>query len=249
MVNNSNHIQANRVLWTTELNSFILMEGNRKVNPKHVERIELSINKHGVLMNPIIVNSKFEVIDGQHRLEAARNSSTGVYYIVAPDYKLSEVHTLNLNQKNWGTKDYLDGYVNLGIKQYISLNNFMFQNPEFSIAIAISICSESIALRSGRNLSTDFSSGNWVAIDFKEAQGIADKLKLIGAIYDGYTRRNFVKTMLELFENDKFDFNEFTHKLRLQPTALVDCVNVMQYKTLIEDIYNWRNRNKVSFKY
>ena len=55
--------------------------------------------------------------------------------------------------------------------------------------------------------------------------------------------------LTDLFQNKKFDFNEFKHKVRLQPTALVDCSNREQYKTLIEDIYNYRSRNKVSLRY
>jgi hypothetical protein len=50
------------------------------------------------------------------------------------------------------------------------------------------------------------------------------------------------------FNNEIFDFSEFMHKLRLQPSALVDCVNSDQYRTVIEDIYNWRSRNKVNLR-
>ena len=52
-----------------------------------------------------------------------------------------------------------------------------------------------------------------------------------------------------LFQNEKFDFNEFMHKVRLQPTALVDCANRDQYRTLIEDIYNYKSRNKINLRY
>jgi hypothetical protein len=55
--------------------------------------------------------------------------------------------------------------------------------------------------------------------------------------------------MMRLLQKETFDFNEFMHKLRLQPTAIVDCANTEQYRTLIEDIYNYRSRNKVSLRY
>jgi hypothetical protein len=72
---------------------------------------------------------------------------------------------------------------------------------------------------------------------------------MVGNYYNGYTRSVFIRAFIVLLLNDLFDFNEFMHKLRLQPTALVDCVNTEQYTTVIEDIYNWRSRNKISFKY
>ena len=72
---------------------------------------------------------------------------------------------------------------------------------------------------------------------------------MIKTYYLGYNRSIFVGTMIGMLNNDKFDFNEFMHKLRLQPTALVDCANREQYKTLIEDIYNYKSRNKISLRY
>ena len=249
MVNNSNHVQEGKVFWTTDLSKFVSLNGNRVVNPKHVERLENSIKLNGVLINPIIVNSLWEIVDGQHRLEAAKRASTGIYYIVAAGYSLKEVHALNLNQKNWGTKDYLEGYANMGLTQYVKLNKFMGINNEFTIAIAIAICSKDGNTRQGCNLSTTFNAGKWEVKDWNEAQNNADKLKLIGNFYEGFVRRSFVVAILDLLKNERFDFNEFMHKLRLQPNALIDCVNATQYKILIEDIYNYRNRNKVSFKY
>jgi hypothetical protein len=247
MTNNSSQVQVGEVFFTRDLSKFVTMNGNRVTNPKHVERIALSQEQNGVLMNPIIVNSLWEVVDGQHRLEASKLNGVGVYYIVAPNYSLDEVHALNLNQKNWGSKDYLQGYADMGLKQYVKLQSFMLENPEFSIAISISIC-DAKTYDSG-SYTRQFNSGEWQAGDFKAAQKNADKLKLIGSIYEGFNRRSFVAAMLTIFSNKNFDFNEFMHKLRLQPNALVDCVSVTQYKVLIEDIYNYRRREKVSLKY
>jgi hypothetical protein len=39
------------------------------------------------------------------------------------------------------------------------------------------------------------------------------------------------------------------HKLRIQPSALVDCTSTEQYRILIEDIYNYKNRNKINLRY
>jgi hypothetical protein len=58
-----------------------------------------------------------------------------------------------------------------------------------------------------------------------------------------------VATMLGLFKNKNFDYSEFIHKIRLQPKALIDCANAEQQKLLIEEIYNYRSRNKVNLRY
>ena len=71
---------------------------------------------------------------------------------------------------------------------------------------------------------------------------------MVGTYYEGYDRSVFIRAFIPLLSNDKFDFSEFMHKLRLQPSALVDCVKTDQYRTVIEDIYNWRSRNKVNLR-
>jgi hypothetical protein len=55
--------------------------------------------------------------------------------------------------------------------------------------------------------------------------------------------------MISLFKNENFDYSEFMHKLRLQPKALVDCANREQQKLLIEEIYNYKSRQKVNLRY
>jgi len=94
-----------------------------------------------------------------------------------------------------------------------------------------------------------FEEGTWIGKDFELAQDWANKIRMVGTYYNGYNRAIFIRAFIHLLSNDKFDFNEFMHKLRLQPSALVDCVDSEQYRTVIEDIYNWRSRNKISFKY
>ena len=54
---------------------------------------------------------------------------------------------------------------------------------------------------------------------------------------------------MSLFKNPNFEFTEFLQKLKIQPTALQDCTNVTNYKVLIEEIYNYRRREKVNLRY
>lgn len=92
---------VNSVYLTSDLTKFKQITGNRPHNPQHVKRLITSIKRYGVLQNPIIVNEHMVVVDGQHRLLAAKGASSGIYYIIVPNYGLDEVQVLNLNQKNW----------------------------------------------------------------------------------------------------------------------------------------------------
>ena len=76
-----------------------------------------------------------------------------------------------------------------------------------------------------------------------------NQIRAIKKFYEGYKRGIFVGTMLSLFNNDNFDYNRFMHKLEIQPGVLHDCASRAQYKLLIEDIYNYKSREKVNLRY
>lgn len=253
--------EVNKVYKTNDLSIFKQIEGNRPPNPQHIRRLSESIKEYGILCNPILVNEKMEVIDGQHRLLAAKDAKSNIYYVIIKGYTLIEVHALNLNQKNWTKNDFLSGYADLGVDSYIQLRKFTKKNNDFNLSDCIALCSNltgSSGLLQGNRFqkmnkvskrSEVFEEGTWKVRNIELAQDNADKIRLIKPFYYGYSRSTFVGTMLTMFVNKNFDFNEFMHKLRLQPTALVDCATRDQYKMLIEDIYNYRSRNKVNLRY
>lgn len=265
MAKNSNQVQTgqevNKVYKTYDLSIFKSIDGNRVPNLQHIRRLTESLKVHGMKCNPILVNEKMEVIDGQHRLQAAKNVNTFVYYIVVNGYKLEEVHTLNLNQKNWTKRDYMDGYAEMGIESYIKLREFLQKNYDFTLTDCIAMCSNitssssnSIANKYKNNRIDSkqievFEEGTWVGKDFDLAQQWAHKIRMCKPYFEGYNKSIFVGTMIGLLQNNLFDFSEFMHKVRMQPKALVDCANREQMKSLIEDIYNYKSRNKVNLRY
>ena len=142
MEKNSIQVQAvNKVYKTNDLSIFKQIDGNRVLNLQHVKRLSQSISKYGMKCNPILVNEDFEVIDGQHRLESAKQSNSFIYYIIVDGYALNEVHTLNLNQKNWTKKDFMDGYANMGLVSYIKLASFVKLNDDFTFSDCVALCS------------------------------------------------------------------------------------------------------------
>ena len=259
---NQTNQEVNKVYKTNKLEIFKPIVGNRPTNPMHIKRLSASIKQNGLLQNPIIVNEKMQVIDGQHRLSAAKLADSFIYYIIAKGYDLKDVQTLNLNQKNWNKKDFMDGYAAMGIESYVKLKDFVNYNKVFNIRDCIALCSNSTTDRSSDlsnkyrlgskntvNVKEIFEEGTWKGKDFKLAQANADKLKMIQPYYDGYRRSTFIGTILQLLKNDNFNFIQFLDKLKFQKTKLQDSTSVSQYKLLIEDIYNYKRREKVNLRY
>ena len=108
---------------TEDYDSFHRVNGNRSINSTHLKRLKNEIAKQDLLfMNPILVNKRKEIIDGQHRLQAARELNKTVYYITIINQTqkkiLGDIHTLNQNRRNWSVEQFMHSYCDLGKPDY-----------------------------------------------------------------------------------------------------------------------------------
>jgi hypothetical protein len=234
---------SNQVHTTTDYFLFKPIDGNRNKNLLHINRLKKSMAET-YLFTIIIVNEKYEIIDGQHRFDVIQDLQLPLSYVVCNGYGLNEVHILNQNSKNWTTADYLEGYCNLGYSQYVEFKKFIDKH-EINTQIAMYLLS---GADSGDMVKT-FNSGQFKIKNLKEAETTMDKLHLCGAYFPQYKMRWFVFAMVRLFKKPQFEFTEFLQKLKTQPTALQVCNDVNQYVSLIEEIYNYRRRDKINLRY
>ena len=231
---------------TKDYSLFKTLIGNRDVNEIHLKRLKESI-KANYLTTIIIVNENLEIIDGQHRFLICKELNLPVNYIICNNYGISEIQILNANMKNWSLSDFVNGYCDLGYKDYQIFRHFV---NEYNLPLKAAVLILSGEHLSGKNCS--FKQGEFKVKNLEESKKIVDKLFSIKPYYntkDGYLRRVFIETIISLLKNDNFDFNEFIFKLKQQPTKLVHCVNSTQYKALIEEIYNYRRTNKVNLRF
>lgn len=243
---------------TTNYSMFKPLRGNRPIREIHVRRIMDSLRQY-CLPIKIIINEHFEVIDGQHRLEAARRLSLPVEYEVRAGYGLKEAQIINQNVKTWGKVEFLDSYCTTGFKPYLQMREFMQQYPAFGIAAAETILTNTFGgINNKRDIRNNgkiigkvknFEGGNLEISDLPGAYETARKIMEYKEFYGGYNRVLFVRVMVGLFKNPDFDHSKMINKLRLQPTALKHCQNVEQYKLLIEKIYNFKSQHKISLIY
>ena len=240
--------QAHQVHTTTDYFLFKPIEGNRNKNLLHINRIKKSMSDN-YLFTVIIVNEKYEIIDGQHRVDVIQELELPMHYIICKGYGLKEVQILNQNSKTWSSDDYMEGYCKLGYKEYLKYKEFKelydFGHSECQMLLT------GVQQGSGKRASnaTTFFSGKFKISNYNNACAISDKILLISPYYEGIKRKSFIIAMVQLLKNQKFGFTEFIQKLKTQPTALVDCTNTAQYISLIEEIYNYRRREKVNLRY
>jgi hypothetical protein len=239
---------SSQVHVTTDYFLFKPIEGNRNKNLLHINRLKKSISDN-YLFTVIIVNDNYEIIDGQHRFEVIQELKLPLYYVVCKNYGLNEVQILNQNSKTWNSDDYMEGYCKLGYREYLKYKEFKelydFGHSECQMLLT------GVQQGSGKRASnaTTFFSGQFKINNYNNACSISDKILLISPYYEGIKRKSFILAMVQLLKNPKFEFTEFLQKLKSQPTALMDCTNNSQYISLIEEIYNYRRRDKVNLRY
>lgn len=122
---------------TSEYGMFKRLEGNRNVLAARVNKIKGSIAKNGYIFNPIVVNERYEVIDGQGRLEALKILQLPVDFVVATGAGLEQCIALNAYGTLWTMTDYIDSFCELGNENYMWLREQIKQYHELRIKIVI----------------------------------------------------------------------------------------------------------------
>ena len=221
---------------TFQYNRFKNIGGNRTKNLSHINRLRESMKQH-YLLTIILVNEKFEIIDGQHRFEVIKELNLPLYYVVQEGYSLNEVHILNQNAKNWSNEDYLEGYCDLGEDNYIKFKEFKERYKLTSSCTMLFLHA-----RDNSKIAKTFREGKFKVENYNLSCARADAILSLGEYYEGVRRKTFIAAMLRCFKNKEFSFEVFKSKLKRQSTSLVGCVNVDTTIELIEKIYN--NRSK-----
>jgi hypothetical protein len=112
-----------KVTSTTHYAQFKKLNGQRDVIEKRITSLILSIKeKNKLYLFPIIVNKNFEVIDGQHRLEAARRLKIPIYYLIDDEGNERDTLIIHSNRYNWQLHDYVNYFAKIGNQDYITIN-------------------------------------------------------------------------------------------------------------------------------
>jgi hypothetical protein len=104
---------------TTNYDKFKFIRENRGIYKSNLKKLKESILAQNLLeANPVIVNEKMEVIDGQHRIEVCEALKIPVYYVKVAGTGMKEVVLVNTAAKNWSLRDYIFSYIKQGNKNY-----------------------------------------------------------------------------------------------------------------------------------
>ena len=140
-------IKVNR---TNDYSIFRRLEANRDVRNSSVKKIIRSIEKVGAIPNPLVVNEKMEIIDGQNRLEALKTLSLPVYYIIIPGLTVEHCRAMNINQSNWALMDYIKSYAEEGNENYANFLDLYKRFNELGLTTVFCAVTGLFGLDNGR---------------------------------------------------------------------------------------------------
>lgn len=240
---------------TTNYDLFHLLPENRDVVPSHVRKLVGMIQQKNLLhLKPLDVTPDLGVIDGQHRLAAARELGLPIFYKVGEQLDDTDITTLNTASKNWVGSDWLKYWTVKRKPAYVALTDFMQRHPRISFSNAKIMLSG----QAGGGTKFDvFRAGRWDGADDEDvtkAEQVAELVECIMAEVPTFkqpTHTGFVAALYYcVAEVQGFDAKELMRKIRQQPRSLVPCAGHKQWLKMLEDLYNYRNTadNRIRFE-
>lgn len=226
---------------TEDYKIFKTIPGNRGVGDDHVKKLIASIAKKNLLpVNPIIVNEKMEVVDGQHRLAAAESLKLPISYITCEGATIRTVQQLNAHQKQWNLHDYASSYAKQGNNQYINLIEF-YQNQDLPVSLAIWLLSKDKWY--GGHMA-GFKEGQFVITSLYEAYEVIERRKILDEHTSRQVKRSrgLIRAIRTLVRNPEMDWDRLKEKLPLYSKQIPAFENTLDYLRVLEDIYNFNNK-------
>ncbi len=230
---------------TSNYGRFKRLNGNRPVKNGRVVKIMESIQKYGWLSNPILVNERYEIIDGQGRFEALRRLGLPVEYIIQNDIGLTECQGLNHYQKNWTLIDHVNSFAENHNSNYIFLKRMLLKYgtiPKYVVCSVTTSKGKTATLHGGAY--GEIIEAGELLLTTKEMERVDNALFYLSRFTEtikhlGGRKDNFYSAIMFLYLLDVID-NERLCKVvnNARYDKMVASGTVEGYLQQFEDIYN-----------
>lgn len=234
---------------TKNYSQFVFRNDNRAqgVSEAHVRKLMDSISSRNMLQyKPIDVNSKMEIIDGQHRLIAAQSLGLDIYYRIDKESQPHDIILMNI-QKTWTNTDFLNYYCKNGFEEYLKLQHFMDAN-RLSLRIALSL-TMGYTSKEGHK----FKIGEYKFHD----ENLSDQLSICWYTIEYIKKMNnncnytstakFWKALLKLVNHGDFEFTQWRNNLEKMIERFGVRPTCDDYLKMMKECYNWKSMRKVNF--
>lgn len=239
---------STQILWTDKLDIFQQHGQQRALIPGHIKQLQDSIVSFGFLTSKPIQcfrdGKHLRVIDGHHRMQAAKNVKVGVYYVIVPKTESAIIGTINSAVRRWDTVSFINYYATAGNAHYVKLRQYI----ESGLTPMVAVNALGGHCGPGGNQSNKIATGEWEVRSIQHA----DKLIEIMEQLDGMAvvkSTPFLMAVLVLLHLPQFDIEWFIQRLQKNPGLIERRSNRDQMLELIEEAYNLHRREKTNLAF
>lgn len=225
-----------QVLRTEDYGQFNYLKENRRINQRNYSKL-LSSMKEQQLVIPILVNEKFQIIDGQHRFEACRELKMPVYYFIVPGYGISEVKRANMVSCNWVKEDFLNMHVSDNVKAYIEFKGL---TDRFGISTnnLLKVFSQAQNINQAL-IGKQFEDGTF---EIEGRDGVVEFLIALNDydFFKPYKTTQFVAAFMKLFFHPEYDHSKMKERLKARMAAFEKKNTIDEYLVMLtKQVYSF----------
>lgn len=226
--------QFNVILSSYDYDSFSFFDENRKLSKKLLRDLEENM-KIKDLQIPMTVNSKLQIIDGQHRFVVRKKLGFPLIYYIDDTVTSRDIGAINNITQKWSPENWLDHHVDIDENKDYKTFQWFVKNYNLNISSSLVLIynSSSEGLRI-------FKKGDLKIIDLSR---LKEKAEILLKFYEEYGFEKYKhKTFIEAFNtvviNVKFDWKRFFRNLDKNSQLLKKQADKTDYIQLFQQIYN-----------
>ena len=233
-------VEAYKVYTTKDYSIFKRLVGNRDIPETRISKIVESIQTIGWVHNPIIVNEKMEVIDGQGRLTALQRLKMPVEYIIAEGAGNKECIYMNMNMVNWKLPDFIKSYAEQGNENYQRLLSLMEKYAGGNLDII-----STAVYRISKSKHRDIKQGT-LQLTEEQAKAAIPRLEFIKPILEKIDERKLpgslvtlMQTLIYYFDYPEVDKDRLAYSVEKYIYNSTPWVLNTDCETEVENCYNY----------
>lgn len=242
---------------TEDYSIFKELENNRDVTVARVNKLVASFSQKEIL-NPIVVNEKMEIVDGQGRYEALKTLGRTIKFIVVQGADVDDCRRMNAYNSKWTSTDFITSYANAGNENYINLLECQKQ-CKFPIGRILALCGIKT-----KHIHDDYTVNSWSTNSISLGELIfteSDKQKAIKLVamtkeiyqalaLTGKGGEKFYDALHKIFKTEGYDHKRMIEKCKKCRSSFCVMANLPDMLKEFSRVYNWKIQpnNRIYFE-
>jgi len=239
---------------TFDYDLFQLFDCNRP--PVHWEKIAQSIEEQDLTMlTPILVakiNGVYKIVDGQGRYFACKHLGLPIYYQILPQgIDAKKVMILfNIGRIDWSLENYLNFYASQGYAEYTKVRSILEELDNIRISDVLRIWQAGDRKKSGSELFKDgeYSLPEKAIVKIRHVSSVLYAIEAHADKSEFKRRASLVAATSSLIHKGAKP-NRLITQIKKYPFAFKGQADQTHYFDMLEHLYNYRKRDRDSFKY